>query len=165
MLSRLNLSLLLYKESWNCWIIRRLAISQLWLCTWKCIALSFWTCIYCSANLFIELLFCNNWLLLLFYYMVPYNSCLHFLLLFTLASKKDMCGCATLITFFLFKKIYSIINLFTLSITTRWQFYWDIYYNNFWQERGNELIFRYLILQPPCSSREKLNLLRLPLIH
>ena len=77
------------------WTIRRLTISQLWLSTWKCIALSFWTCIYCSANLFIVLLFCNNWLLSLFYYMVPCNSCLHFLLPFTLGSKKDMCGCAT----------------------------------------------------------------------
>ena len=44
--------------------------------------------------------------------MVPCNSCLDFLLPFTLGSKKDMCGCATLITFFLFKKfIQSLIYL------------------------------------------------------
>ena len=42
--------------------------------------------------------------------MVPCNSCLHFLLPFTLGSKKDTCGCATLINFFILF-IQSIIYL------------------------------------------------------
>ena len=43
--------------------------------------------------------------------MVPCNSCLHFLLPFTLGSKKDTCGCATLIHNFFFLIIQLTIYL------------------------------------------------------
>ena len=60
--------------------------------------MTFYMKVYCIVvlNLYILLsklvysaTFCNNWLLPLFYYMVPCNSCLHFLLPFTLGAKKD----------------------------------------------------------------------------